>query len=476
MNTRSIRFRLTAWYAGLLAGLLLLFGIFVYLTLEQFLEKNLRQSLADQAQTIGQTLIANVDQSGDAYVVNEIEEHFAPRITGRFVRVSRADGSVLYQSGPPKNGSFDPSHVPAATFNSPSWREEEHSGEQELLIHAGPFAARNGNRYLIETGAPYDQVERVLRGLLLSLGIVFPLIVAVAIGGGYALMRRALKPFDDIATTAERITSRSLNERVPESRTGDELEKLSVSLNRMMGRLEEAFHLINRFSADASHELRTPLAIIRGELEQAVQARELTPELRETIGSTLEEIERLSRIVEQLLAMARLETGEALIERTRLDLAELAKTTVEQMQLLAEQKKLQLQFRATAPVNVEGDRFRLKQVVVNLVDNAINYTPAGGSVSVSVATSTSGHAVLEVADTGIGVPSEALPQIFDRFFRADPARSRQLGGAGLGLAIVKSICVAHGGTVTVRSADGEGAVFRVELPLVSSDQREESRT
>ena len=317
---------------------------------------------------------------------------------------------------------------------------------------------------MIETGAPYDQVERVLRGLLISFGIAFPLIVGAAIGGGYLLMRNALRPMDEIATTAERITSRNLNERLPVIPSGDEVERLSISLNRMMERLEDAFHHINRFSADAAHEIRTPLAIIRGELENALQLPGISVEMRETIGSALEEAERLSRIVEQLLEMSRLEAGEILVERTRFDFSEMTRTTVDQMRLLAEEKNLELRFESTKPVEFEGDPLRLKQIVVNLVDNAIKYTPSGGSVSVSTFPQ-DGRVVLEVADTGIGVPKDATSQIFDRFFRADRARSRQLGGTGLGLAIVKSICTAYNGSVTVRSAEGTGAIFRVELPL-----------
>lgn len=465
MRARSIRFRLTTWYASLLAALLLLFGVFIYFTLQQFLERSLRDTLAKEAQTIGENLIRNVDQTGDAYVVTELEEHFAPRITGQFLRVTRAGGSVLYQSSPPESGAFDPSEVTPGRAGAPQrWREEHLRNGGELLIYSMPFADRAGGKYLLEAGAPYEQVERVLQSLLLSLGIAFPLIVAVAIGGGYLLMRNSLKPLDEIATTVERITSRSLNERLPVVPTRDELERLSVSLNRMMARLEEAFHHIDRFSADASHEIRTPLAIIRGELEAAVQAMGLAPELRETLGGALEEAERLSRIVEQLLEMSRLEAGEALIERTCFDFTEMTRTTVDQMRLLAEEKNLQLRFEGSEPLEVEGDRIRLKQVVVNLVDNAIKYTAPGGLVSISTFP-LNGKAILEVADTGVGIPAEALPQIFDRFYRVDKARSRQLGGAGLGLAIVKSVCAAYGGTVTVRGAEGKGAVFRVELPM-----------
>src|SRR5438552_5028504 len=466
MNTRSIRFRMSIWYAGLLTVLLVLFGGFIYFALEKFLENNLSDTLAKDAETIGESWIRDVNQSPAGYVAAEIEEHFAPSITGRFVRVTReADGNILYSSAAPESGAFDPKQIRPKRFEtSQSTREEHLPDGKELLIFSLPFTDRAGNRYLIETGAPYDQVERVLRGLLISLGVAFPLIVGAAIVGGYLLMRNALRPMDEIATTAERITSRNLNERVPVTPTGDEVERLSVSLNRMMERLEDAFHHISRFSADAAHEIRTPLAIIRGELENALQAPALTSELRETIGSALEETERLSRIVEQLLEMSRLEAGETLVERTRFDFADMTRTTVDQMRLLAEEKNLQLRFESTKPVDFDGDPLRLKQIVVNLVDNAIKYTGPGGSVSVSTFPQ-DGRVVLEVADTGIGIPKDATSQIFDRFFRVDKARSRQLGGTGLGLAIVKSICTAYNGSVTVKSAEGTGAVFRVELPL-----------
>src|SRR5438876_4147436 len=469
MNTRSIRFRMSIWYAGLLTVLLVLFGGFIYFALKKFLERNLSDTLAKDAQTIGESWIRDVNQSPAGYVAAEIEEHFAPSITGRFVRVTReADGNILYSSAAPESGAFDPKQIRPKRFETSQSLLEEHlPGGKELLIFSLPFPDRTGTRYLIETGAPDDQVERVLRGLLISFGVALPLIVGAAIGGGYLLMRNALRPMDEIATTAERIASRNLNKRLPVIPSGDEVERLSISLNRMMERLEDAFHHINRFSADAAHEIRTPLAIIRGELENALQLPEISVELRETLGSALEEAERLSRIVEQLLEMSRLEAGEALIERSRFDFAEMTKTTVDQMRLLAEEKNVQLKFEASHRFDVEGDRLRLKQVVVNLVDNAIKYTPSGGSISVATFP-LDGRAVLEVADTGIGIPTEALPQVFDRFYRADKARSRQLGGTGLGLAIVKSICAAYGGAVTAKSAEGKGAVFRVELPLIKN--------
>ncbi|MEY4199685.1 MAG: hypothetical protein RLZZ265_1425, partial [Verrucomicrobiota bacterium] len=191
--------------------------------------------------------------------------------------------------------------------------------------------------------------------------------------------------------------------------------------------------------------------------------------LQDRLGSVLEEVERLAKIVENLFALSRLDAGEAQAESVQFDLGQLAATTAEQMSLLAEDKQVTLNCLAPRVVSVEGDRARLKQVVVNLLDNAVKYTPPGGSVTLSVVAAPNlGKAVLEVADTGMGIPTGALPHVFERFFRVDKARSRELGGAGIGLSIVKAICSAHGGQVEVASEEGRGARFRVLLPLAET--------
>jgi heavy metal sensor kinase len=279
-------------------------------------------------------------------------------------------------------------------------------------------------------------------------------------------MRRSLAPVDEITKRAEGITSTNLSERLPVIRTGDELERLSMSLNRMIERLDEAFQHINRFSGDASHELRTPLTILQLELGGIVQDHRRDATLRDQIGSALEETNRMSRIVESLLAISRLDAGEVKMDKTRLDLGELAATTADEMRLLAEEKSIRLQTYAAGTVHVEGDRTRLQQVIVNLVDNAIKYTQAGGTVGVSV-NNEGNCAVLEVSDNGPGIPAHAMPHVFERFYRADKARSRANGGSGLGLSIVKAICAAHNAEVKVSSQEGRGTCFRVELPLLT---------
>jgi heavy metal sensor kinase len=465
--TRSIRFRMALWYAALLAGALLLFGGSTYLGLERYLQKSLEESLIKQARSIADVLLANNNQSGEDYVTKEITEQYSPETNSRFIRITRADGKRLFLSGPPKDASFRPGLVPAPVLpmTQEFSREVEMSDEHELLLHGLPFKAADGTQFLIEVAAPYNQIEAVLNGLLLTFALGLPLIVAVAIGGGYVLMRRALRPVDEIRQKAAQITSRNLSERLPVVHTGDELERLATDLNHMIERLEESFQQVNRFSADASHELRTPLTVLQGGLEAIAQKEHNLPaEVRDTIGSALEETQRLAKIVESLLAISRLETGEARVQLGRLDFAELVCTTADQMRLLAEEKHISLSCDGTEPVQVEADPARLKQVVVNLLDNAVKYTPEGGSVIITV-NSQNGRAVLEMEDTGLGISASDLPHIFERFYRADKARSRQMGGAGLGLSIVRSICTAHGGQVTVTSTEGSGSRFRIELPL-----------
>jgi heavy metal sensor kinase len=322
-----------------------------------------------------------------------------------------------------------------------------------------------GANYLVETGAPMDEVQSDLRKWLTFLALMLPVIALLALGGGYILVKRALLPVDQIAASAERITSLNLSDRLPVPHTGDELERLSLALNHMIERIEGSFQQTQRFVADASHELRTPLTILRGELESMAQDPQLASDLREQVGSAHEEVLRLANIVEGLFAISRLDAGEAANEWLPFDLSQLVSSTADQMGLLAEDKNITVTCDVSSGIWVEGDRSRVKQVVVNLLDNAIKYTPAGGAVTLTVKQH-DGKAVLEVADNGIGIPPAALPKVFDRFYRVDPARSRAQGGAGLGLSIVKSICTAHHGRVDASSTPGQGSRFRVELPLV----------
>jgi heavy metal sensor kinase len=473
LNTRSLRFRITAWYAALLAGALLIFGVSVYLGLERYLYWNLQRTLTAESRTIGTQLLSQHPFKRANWLETEIEEAYAPETNSHFIRVIQKGAGIVYVSGPPKDGSFDPTRVPLPNADQENSRKIRMEGTH-LLIEGNIFTTPDGTRFIVESGAPYRQIDLVLHGLLLTFALYMPFIIFVAVGSGYWLMRRSLQPVDEITRRAEGITSTNLSERLPVIETGDELQRLSVSLNRMIERLDDAFQHINRFSADASHELRTPLTILQLELEGIAQG-DCSPAISDQIGSALEETHRMSHIVESLLAISRLDAGEAKMQKTRLNLGQVASATTEQMRLLAEEKSIRLTSTVDSGVYVEGDRSHLQQVVVNLVANAIKYTQEDGEVEMRVRR-VANAAVLEVADNGAGIPDYALPHVFERFYRADKARSRESGGAGLGLASVKAICTAHGAELHVSSKEGKGSTFMIELRLADVLENDETRS
>jgi heavy metal sensor kinase len=345
-----------------------------------------------------------------------------------------------------------------------------------VMMYVLPFHTADGRVIEVEAGTSLIAMEQTLRSLLKILLVATMLTLIAAAIGGYWLMKVPRRPLVVLAEKAENIGRKELGERLPVIPTGDELEKLTHSLNRMIERLEDSLAHNYRFSADASHELRTPLTIMRGEMEEMLQIENLPAEAVENLVSTLEEVERMSRIVNSLMTITRLDAGGERMDLQTLDLAALARSTMEHLRLLAEEKELSLTFASEGPVYICADALRMKQVLVNLIDNAIKYTPDGDSVSgamrgndISVSVRAVGdEAYLEITDRGAGISEEALPFVFDRFYRADYARSRVAGGAGLGLAIVKSIVAAHDGSVSISSALGRGTTGSVQLPRVVS--------
>jgi heavy metal sensor kinase len=467
VNTQSLKFRLIGWYACLLLGCFMLLGAATYVALRTSLVSSLKENQLRRARQVAQLLREEIASHSENRVGSEVEARYAPDVNDRFVRISQRDGVLLYISPPPKSQTFDPTTLPPPKWpqSTEGAREVPLLGGRAVLVTSHVLQLPGGVAYLVETGAPMDEVRTELRKWFIFLGAMLPLVGVIALGGGYVLVKRALAPVDQIASSAERISSQNLGGRLPVARTGDELERLSIALNHMIERLDAAFQYSRRFVADASHELRTPLTVLKGELEDFVHKGPQSPDWRDRLGSALEEVDRLTNIVEGLFAISRLDAGEAAAEWVKFDLAQLVSATADQMSLLAEDKKIKLTCQGNVGVWVEGDRARLKQVVVNLLDNAIKYTPEGGSVALTVFAQ-NGKAVLEVVDNGIGIPTQVLPKVFERFFRVDTARSREQGGAGLGLSIVKSICTAHHGKVEASSTLGQGSRFRVELPRV----------
>lgn len=465
MNVRSISFRLVAWYAGLLAIVFVLLGGLLYFNLWRFLEDDLRQTEVRRAERVASLVLARVGQTGENSIASQMNEWFQPEVNDRFIRITRAGGTVVYLSGPPKDGAFDPARVPAFRLGSASGFSTlcRLSSGRRLLIVGYNFKSAGQPGYVVEFGDLIDPIETMLNHVFLLLALGLPVAVLMVAGGGFWLVRRALTPVERITQAAERITQLNLSYRLPVAETGDELERLSLALNRMIARLDDAFQNSKRFVADASHDLRTPLTILCGELESLVENPGASGELRERLEGLLEEAIHLSKIVEQLFTLTRLENGESRREWTGFDLADLAQTTAEQMTLLAVDKKITLVCQAHQPACVLGDRSRIKQVIVNLLDNAIKYTPPLGRVEIHVRRVES-EVILEVVDTGIGIPPEALPHVFERFYRVDKARSADAESAGLGLAIVKAICQAHDARVEAASTPGRGSRFQVRLP------------
>jgi heavy metal sensor kinase len=267
-----------------------------------------------------------------------------------------------------------------------------------------------------------------------------------------------------MSEAARRISAEHLDERLDTTGSGDELDRLATTLNDMLGRLDAAFRQVRQFSADASHELQTPLTILKGELEVALRAPRSSDEYRRVLASALEESERVARLVEGLLLLSRADAGVLRMDRQPVDLAELVVEVGESARVLAEAQGVALEFKSVTPVTIDGDGAHLRRLFLNLVDNGIKYTPAGGRVTLTLQRD-GAWAALYITDTGIGLAPEEQERIFQRFYRTPDAVAHGKEGSGLGLCIARSIAAAHGGRISVESAPGHGSTFMVFLPL-----------
>jgi heavy metal sensor kinase len=464
-HPRSIRGRLITLYVVTLSLIFVCFGGYVYWGFKQYLVHSLQRTLLRRAHQIASAILVDMPRKGEGYLSSEIQARFAPELNERLIRITDQAGRIVYASqnaadlAPPAAASFRNDEVET----KPADREEKPRTWKYLQVVAIGYRLENGARYVVEVGGPENDIFSALDGLLLTLLLGFPVFMGLTSVGAYLLLGRALHPVDEIVSSAERITLQNLSRRLPVPETGDEVERLSLALNRMIQRLDEAFQLASRFTGDASHELRTPLTIMRGELEALLAEGQLSEDQTAQVGSVLEEAERLTQIVEGLLLMSRLEAGEPQMSKSPVDFAALVSTTTEQMTPLAEDKPVSLVCEAGRGAMVAASEVRLKQVVVNLLDNAIKYTPEGGKITVRVAAESS-WVVLEVRDNGIGISAEALPHVFERFFRSEQIQARKARGTGLGLSMVHSIVDSHGGKVEVESRENQGAIFRVRLP------------
>jgi heavy metal sensor kinase len=342
-------------------------------------------------------------------------------------------------------------------------------GRHRALARRLSFGGRDFMVLLLAPLASVDAQLDEVRAILLTAA---PAALLLSAAFGYWLARKSLAPVDRLRRAADAISAEDLSRRLPILNPDDEFGRLTRTINAMIARLERSFAEVRRFTADASHELRTPLTVLRSEIEVAL-SKSLSPaEQQELLETVLEELNRMSRLTDQLLALSRRDAGVEQFEPVPLDLAALAADVVDAMRPLAESRGVRLSLATEGAVIVVGDEGRLRQVVINLLDNALKYTPEGGRVEVVVELK-GGNALVTVRDTGIGIPAEHLPHVFKRFYRVDKARSREQGGTGLGLSISKSIVTTHGGGIELTSVSGEGTTCVIVLPL--ADHRQEGK-
>jgi len=394
--------------------------------------------------------------------------------TGLRVQVTAPDGSVLTQSANLRAAlPLSDAARGASTSNSLSFTETlTHGDEGPLRVVTVPVTTfRNTENTVIgyvQVALPESMREERLRTL--TVGLASAVIAAAVVAWLLAslLARTWLRSVDAAAESAHRIgTGQALRERLFVPADEGEIARLARAFNELLDRLESAHGTQQRFLADASHELRTPLTVLRGEIEVALRRERPANEYREVLESSREEIERLARLTENLLALARSDAGEGLVTREAVDLAAVCGHVRETLAARAAEKRIDLQIDAGEPVWTSGDAIALERVCLNLAENAIRYSPPGESVTLRARVEGS-EAVLAVSDTGPGIGAEHLPHLFERFYRVDKARSREHGGAGLGLAIVEALVKAHGGSVHVTSTVGQGTVFSVRLPLAAA--------
>ena len=321
-----------------------------------------------------------------------------------------------------------------------------------------------GRNYRILVAAPLEGTELTLRRLREVLLWSAPLVLLIGSLGGYWLSRRALAPVDAITRAAQSIGIENLSQRLEVPAAGDELQRLSETWNRMLERLEAAVNRLSQFTADASHELRTPIALIRATAELTLRRERSTETYREALRHIMDETDRTTRLIEDLLLLARSDAGFPAMALDRVELTPLVRDVCQQEQILAQERQLDILTEAPEhPVFVDANDPALRRLLFLLVDNAVKYTPAGGHITVSVAQDSSGPTVT-VRDTGIGIPDAALPHVFERFYRVDESRNREAGGAGLGLSIAQWIAERHHARLEAESVEGRGSAFRVRFP------------
>jgi len=458
----TIRVRLTLWYVGLLAVILVAFSALLYFSLARSLEQTLDLSLSTEATR----LIASVAFTNGSLQLGEAPDNLQ---VGTVAALYDRTGRRLLASDPRQPLPALPEALAQASQGQATLTTASAADGTPWRVFTTPVTEGGALVGILQVGRPWAVVGGPLRQLAGLLAIAVPGALLLASGGGLFLARRALDPIDRITRAAAAIGAEDLSRRLEFPRSQDEAGRLAATFDAMLERLDRAFRRQRQFTADASHELRTPLAMLASEIDVALAQARTPEEYARILRSLREDVARMSLLVNELLTLARADDGQQLLSSELLDLREILAEVVAAMQPLAAQRGITLAVTElpTLPVQVLGDQTRLTQLLLNLVDNALRYTSPGGSVNTALSTD-SGWAILRVTDTGVGIAPEHLPHIFERFYRADPARAGADGaerGVGLGLAIAQWIAQAQGGSISVESELGRGSTFTVRLPL-----------
>ncbi len=459
MGLRSLRTRLTLWYTTLVAAIFILLGGAAYGLVSYNLSHDVDAALAGVARVMAE----QARRGATVFPSPEIDEAFR-----RFFGFSPWERffDILPPGRPaPPSGAKLPLTQKArqnAAAGIPTYETFHGLASHPVRVLTYPVVESGRVVNIVQVGMSLEMSDKTRRRFLLTMAAVFPIGLILAGGGGGLLARRALKPVDRMAETARRISAEHLAARIEDAGGNDELSRLARTLNEMLERLDTSFAQIRQFSADASHELQTPLTILKGEIEVALRNPRSPEEYVRVLRSALEEIDRVARLVEGLLLLARADAGVLRLDLQPLDLAGLIEDVVAQTGVLAEKNGVRLALEEIEPIPVRGDADRLRRLVLNLIDNGIKYTPPGGGVTVSLRRE-EGNAALRIKDTGTGIPPEEQEKIFQRFYRTSEGRARN-EGSGLGLCIARSIAAAHGGSIKIESVPGQGSTFTVLLP------------
>lgn len=456
----SIRIRLTAWYSVVLFLMLAAYATVTYVAVRHEFFEQLEVQLRDDFET-AEGLLAPAANGEVAWTAEP--NHDPDWDEDHGIEVWAASGRPIYRSG--ASASAAPVALSSAG-TAARYESFDINGRKWLALTAPALVA--GRSVLMRVSRSEEAVRAQLNEVLVVLLLGLPLVVVLAGAGGYVLARRALTPIDHLATEAGRITAERLHERLSVLNPGDEVGRLTMVINETYGRLEASFEQLRRFTADASHELRTPLAALRGIGEVTLKQPRTTSEYTDAIGSMLEEIDRLTNLVDTLLRLSYGDAGTVRLSPAPVDLAELTRDVAASLGILAEERNQRIDVDAPHTVVATIDRLVLREAITNVVDNAIKYGPVGSRVGIRVYAA-GNRAVIEISDQGTGVAPLHRARIFDRFFRVDEGRARESGGTGLGLSIAKWAVEVNGGRITVDDGAGGGAVFRIDLPVVKGE-------